>query len=301
MPLVSVVIPAFNAESTIGEAVGSVLTQTVSDLEIIIVDDGSRDRTLEQVEGTDPRVLTIRQPNAGPSVARNNGAQASRGEYVAFLDADDAWLPEKLERQLALMEVRPDVGAVQCGALYVDATGRLLDAIPCVPGPDPIWDCVNFRNLPAFPSSVVYRREAFTRVGPFDTSLTGLEDWEMAIRTAWKCGLSSVPEPLVLHRVHEGGRSTGVDINVRPGPIILERFFRDAAFPDRIRARRRRAYASYYKSLAGGYFQRRKLWRAARWALRSLWADPRQVGYMAALPLRLLRRARARSCATVTA
>jgi hypothetical protein len=92
-----------------------------------------------------------------------------------------------------------------------------------------------------------------------------------------------------------------VDINVRPGPIILERFFGDAAFPDRIRARRRRAYASYYKSLAGGYFQRRKLWRAARWALRSILADPRQAGYMAALPLRLLRRARARSCATVTA
>lgn len=295
MPLVSVIIPAFNAERTIRQALDSVLGQTVSDLEVLVVDDGSTDRTIACARGADPRVTVAQQRNAGPSEARNHGARLARGAYLGFLDADDVWLAQKLERQLARFAADPGIDAVQCGAFYVDQDLRMLEAKPCVDSDDPLWDSVTFRNLPAFPQSIVFRRQVFfERVGPFDTALTGLEDWEMAIRTAWRCRLASVPEPLVMRRLHPGCRSHSVDINVTPGPIILDRFFNDSTFPERIKQRRRRAYAAYYTSLAGGYFQHRRLWPCAKWALRSLWTDPRQLGYMAALPLRVWQRARLR-------
>lgn len=294
--MVSVVVPAFNAEETLRQAVDSVLRQTVADLEVIVVDDGSSDSTLVRASETgDPRVLAIKQKNAGPSAARNHGASAARGRYLAFLDADDLWLPRKLERQLAILKEFPGVGAVQCGVYCVDKKLQVIDVRPCVPSRNPLWDAVNFRNLPAFPSTVLFRSEAFEQVGPFDTTLTGLEDWEMAIRTAWRCGLASVPEPLALYRMHLGNRSRGVDINVKPGLVILARLFSDSTLPEQIRRRRRSVYSSFYRSLAGGYFQRRRYWECARWAVRALWADPRQVGYMVALPIRAAGRRLARS------
>lgn len=299
-PLVSVVVPAFNAEATLRQAVDSILRQTVTDLEVIVVDDGSSDGTCARASETgDPRVRAITQMNAGPSVARNHGASIARGRYLAFLDADDMWLPRKLERQLAMLTERPGVGAVQCGVYHVDENLRVIDVRPCVSSGNALWDAVNFRNLPAFPSTVLFQREAFEHVGPFDTTLTGLEDWEMAIRTAWRCGLASVQEPLALYRMHPGNRSRGVDINVEPGFSILGRLFSDSALPEQIRRRHRSAYSSFYRSLAGGYFQRRRYWECALWTARALWADPRQVGYMAALPIRAVGRRLARSCPVV--
>jgi glycosyltransferase involved in cell wall biosynthesis len=142
IPLVSVVIPCFNYGRFLPEAVDSVLSQGVTDLEVIIVDDGSTDETPEVVARlTDPRIRAYRFQNGGNSAARNHGIELARGEFLAFLDADDRWLPGKLERQLALLEAEPGVGMVFTDFRRFDDHGSSRRP-----------SSISFRNWPGFPS-----------------------------------------------------------------------------------------------------------------------------------------------------
>lgn len=111
-PTVSIVIPTYNCERYIAETLGSIVHQTVQDWEVIVIDDGSTDDTVKIATGFDPRVRVIQQRNAGVCVARNRGFEESRGRFLCFLDHDDYWYPEKLERQLGWMTRRPELGVV---------------------------------------------------------------------------------------------------------------------------------------------------------------------------------------------
>ncbi len=122
-PAVSVVIPAYNEAMFVRRAVDSVLNQTLTDLELIAVDDGSVDNTLAVLQSCEPPVRSLTQPNAGPAAARNRGLRTARGEFVAFLDADDWWQPTKLERQVALLRTRPDLGFCSTATRVVLADG----------------------------------------------------------------------------------------------------------------------------------------------------------------------------------
>lgn len=290
MLLVSVVVPAYNAERTIGATLESALHQTHRETEIIVVDDGSTDGTAGVVAAFGERIRYLRQPNAGAAAARNTGIAAARGEFVALLDADDLWLPQKLEQQLAYFDAHPEVGAVQCGARFVDNALRTLEIRPCVTGGDALWDVVHFRNLPAFLSALVVRRSCLDRNGAFDTSLAILEEWDMAIKTARYCGLASIAEPLVLYRVHAGNRSRDVDLHVAPGLRVLDRLFADPNLPSRLRDARPQIYGTFYRMLAGGYFRARRPMPFLSWAVRALVSDPAQIIYMSALPVRVVRR-----------
>lgn len=184
-PQVSVVIPAYNAEAHIGEALQSLRSQTCQDMEVIVVDDGSSDRTPELVPSRFPEVRFIRQANAGASSARNRGVREARGEWVAFLDADDAWHPDKLRAQLALMQRHPDVRL--CRTL--GAESPLTDLGPIPNGPDGLPMHELFTSLaptlmnPYFTTStVMVRRDAFLAVGGFDTSLKIAEDIDLFLR-----------------------------------------------------------------------------------------------------------------------
>jgi len=119
MPLVSVVIPTYNCPF-LSEAIKSALTQTYENIEIIIVDDGSTDKTRETVERYHSKVQYIYQENEGVSSARNNGIRASHGDYIAFLDADDVWLPDKLKEQISVFYDKKDIGFVYCDNYYVN-------------------------------------------------------------------------------------------------------------------------------------------------------------------------------------
>jgi glycosyltransferase involved in cell wall biosynthesis len=290
-PLVSVVIPAYNAVATVGDAVASVLEQTVDDLEVLVVDDGSDDGTRAVVEAiADPRLHLIRQENAGVCAARNAGIRVARGDYVALLDADDLWLPVKLERQLAVFKQEPDVHAVQAGAIFVDDRLRTLSVRPCVDSKDPVLDTHYFLNLPAFNSAVVFTREKLLERGGYDTSLVILEDWELAIHAARHWGLRGVREPLVLYRVHPGNRSRDVGIHVEPGERVLRRIFADPELPERIRRKKRRVYARLDLMLAGGALRARDWRGCARWGIRAATRDPRTLGRVLALPARRVSR-----------
>jgi glycosyltransferase involved in cell wall biosynthesis len=290
-PLVSVVIPAYNAARTLEATVASALAQTVQDLEIVIVNDGSRDDTLAVARSlSDPRIHVVDQPNGGAAAARNTGLQAASGRYVALLDADDLWLPDKLERQLRVLETELEVQAVQCGAYFVNDAMEVISVQPCTDTGRSFEETLLFRNLPAFLSALVVRRDRILEVGGFDTDLEILEEWDMAIKMSRYCAMRSVCDPLVLYRVHAGNRHWNVDIHIRPGLKVLEGLFVDPSLPPEIRRLRRRAYGTFYRTLAGGYFNQRNLTAFLRWSAAALATDPSQALYMAALPLRRLRR-----------
>jgi glycosyltransferase involved in cell wall biosynthesis len=178
MAKVSVVIPVYNGAATIGRALESIFAQTFTDHEIIVVDDGSTDRTRAILEQYGDRVRLVEQPNRGPSAARNNGARHSSGEYLAFLDADDVWMPRKLELTVAAMLADPDAALVYSDLIVVNEAGEGFRRSHIRPDTAhaPSMDEMLARIWPIMPSTVVMRRSAFDRTGGFCEQLSGPED-----------------------------------------------------------------------------------------------------------------------------
>ena len=187
-PLVSVVMPAYNAERHIGEALQSVLAQTYTPVEIVVVDDGSRDATAETVRRFGPRVRFTAQTNAGAGAARNRGLAMACGRYIAFLDADDSWPPKKLARQVEILEANPG-----CDLLFGQVQ-QFLHGAEDLGSPEP----------GILPGTLLARREAFERVGPLaeDLKLGEFIDWYARAKEA---GLSTRIEPAVWlrRRIHQ--------------------------------------------------------------------------------------------------
>jgi glycosyltransferase involved in cell wall biosynthesis len=195
-PSVSVVMPAYNRGRFLATAVGSVMAQSRPCHEIIVVDDGSTDDTADVVRSLGPRVRYLRQENAGPAAARNAGIRVATGDWVAFLDTDDRWLPEKIERQLAIVERHREVALVSADTAIADAAGSLLvdsnfrrhglqgffqglagAPIPNAPGR---LLCVNFINT----STAMVRRDLLLALEGFDSRLRYGEDLELWLRVA---------------------------------------------------------------------------------------------------------------------
>ncbi len=215
-PSVSVVIPAYNREHTVGTAIRSVLWQTCPPLEVIVVDDGSTDRTAQVVEAMgEPLVRLVRQENGGISAARNTGIRAAVGDWVAFQDSDDEWLTTKLERQLASLVASPSPpNALYCGMIIAGA----LDESPAGESgpaprrhiayhPDPSLRTVSgdlvptlLRTNPISTQTLMARRETLHEAGLFDTAMKSLVDWDIAIRLARLGPIGFVDEPLVIQR-----------------------------------------------------------------------------------------------------
>jgi glycosyltransferase involved in cell wall biosynthesis len=203
-PKVSVVIPAYNTENFIAHTIQSVLDQTYQDFEIIAVDDGSSDRTLEFLRGFAPRVKVLTKANGGPASARNLAIKNSAGEYIAFLDSDDLWVPDKLEVQTAFLEKHPHVGLVFSEAsMFSEENGQRN-----------IQSKIGFTANPTFSflllgnyipnSTVVIRRACVNQVGLLNESLIGTEDHEYWMRIARSFPIAGIPRPLVYYRIREG-------------------------------------------------------------------------------------------------
>ena len=201
MPTVSVVIPTFNRAHLITCAIKSILAQTYQDFEIIVVDDGSLDETEKSIQKCeDNRIKYIKhQKTKGPGAARNSGIDASSGDYIAFLDSDDEWLPTKLEKQVNLFKKDAEkTGLVYCGVELINQCNRIVIErwIPKNRG------YVFEKNLSANfivsgSSTVMVRRDVLKKTGRFDESLPSCEDWDLWIRIAKYCKFDFVPEILV--------------------------------------------------------------------------------------------------------
>lgn len=206
MSLVSVIIPAYNAERYLKEAVSSVLNQTYQNIEVILVNDGSVDKT-EEIAQTfkklDDRVRYISVKNGGVAAARNLGINQSKGEYVAFLDADDALMPENIAEKINLYLQKPEVGLVHTDMAIIDEMGKCTGQV--LKGKEGfilnellLWEetCI-----PA-PSSILVPRCVLEEIGGFDIELSTAADQEFFFRLANKYPVARVARPLGLYRVH---------------------------------------------------------------------------------------------------
>lgn len=207
-PLVSIVIPTFNREGIVSRAIDSALAQSYLCTEVIVVDDGSTDGTIRMLEKYDGRISVISQENSGPSAARNMGARAAKGEFLAFLDSDDTWLPDKITRQVRLLQVaRADVSCCVCNASMIGSqlgqeTGRtsfelsglefhLAEGIMMNPA------SILASRFVLFNQVALIRRAAFERIGGFKPELKLLEDYDLAFRLALIGSWAFITEPMV--------------------------------------------------------------------------------------------------------
>ena len=200
-PRVSVIIPTYNCSPMLRQALESVRQQTVQDLEVIVVDDGSTDQTYEVIREFGSWVTYLRQENQGVAAARNTGIRLSSAPYIAFLDSDDLWLPNKLERQLAFLRSHPQVGLVY-GRMWSYSVNN-----PAKRRLDPQRVSQTFKDLLNGPntvttSTVVIRRECFETVGLFNPTLRAAEDHELWLRIVRRFPIGFIDEVLAEYRRH---------------------------------------------------------------------------------------------------
>jgi glycosyltransferase involved in cell wall biosynthesis len=209
-PCVTVIVPVYNSVHLLPAALETVFNQTFQDFEIILIDDGSTDGSLELLKTYESRARVLTQTNSGASSARNKGIAMAHGEFIAFLDSDDLWDPKKLEMQVAVFRENPETGVCFTDCLYFDATKE--------------WDG-NFRRYPNLngmvfdallvdhfvsTSAVMVRHDCLKDVGVFDETLIGCEDYNLYLRLAQKYPYRFIPEPLVKLRCHEGNLSNNL-------------------------------------------------------------------------------------------
>ena len=229
MPKVSVIIPTYNAAQTVGRAISSVLAQSYKDFEVIVVDDGSSDNTRQVLASNFANVQYFYQTNQERSAARNHGIAMACGEYVAFLDADDWWEPNKLELQVTVMESDPTVGLVYSAYHEVTDTGQAILRSRST-GDQPgvrLFDQLVLGNIIGSPSFVMARRHEVMRVGGFDEALRQSEDWDLWLRLAAESLVAYIDKPLTFYR-----RSSGAQLQRllsrdagRAWPYIIEKLF----------------------------------------------------------------------------
>jgi glycosyltransferase involved in cell wall biosynthesis len=216
--LVSVVIPAYNCEAWVAEAIDSALAQDHAAVEIIVVNDGSRDGTLGVLQGYGDRIRVIDQSNAGPPAARNAGLAAARGEFVAFLDADDVWWPQKLSDQVAFLEAHPEVGTIVSSWQVWEpgADGRFVR--PAAPPlraaaevPQALWCGWRYNELlfdcELLTTCVMLRARTVREVGAFDTGLWNGDDYDYWLRATRVAPVAKLARPGALYRALPGSVS----------------------------------------------------------------------------------------------
>lgn len=230
-PAVSVIIPTYNRENLITRSIRSVLCQSYEDIEVIVVDDGSEDKTDELVRGlNDERIKYIRlEENKGAGVARNVGIQESIGKFIAFQDSDDEWLPENLEKHMHIFEKgSPNIGVVYSDMQRVlkDNTVKYHRSPTIAPGRliDPTTSFYQVCMLGI--QSAVIRRECLDQVGYFNESLPSLEDLELFIRLSRHCHFYHIPEPLVRYHENEG-LSKDMRAKLHSRKLLLKLYFHE--------------------------------------------------------------------------
>lgn len=241
MPKVSVIIPAYNAMDYLPESVESVLRQTFTDLEVLIINDGSSDEIVQwAAQITDPRVKLFSQKNQGVSEARNTGIAHAQGKYLAFLDADDLWEPTKLEKQVQCLENNPAVGLVDTWVVLANEQGIPTNKVWISKAEGDVWKQIVEESLLTCGSTPMIRRCCFETVGVFDRDLCIAEDWDMWIRIASRYSFAVVKEPLVRYRQHSNNTSKNCQVMLPNFRTVIEKTFQSV--PSELLHLKNRAY-----------------------------------------------------------
>jgi glycosyltransferase involved in cell wall biosynthesis len=293
---VSIIIPVYRGERYIAATLDSVLRQTFADFEVIIVDDGSPDRSIAICKAfDDPRIRYLQQDNAGPAAARNAGIRAARGTYVAFIDADDLWVPEKLERHVAHLDASPEVGVSFSLSAFIDERGIPLGSYQMV-GRNPRRPVDCFVRYPLGNGSNAVVRAAVLRgqrqpgaagaqASPclFDEELRQAEDFELlnriAATTGWR--IESIPWPLTLYRINAAGLTADTAAQRRYHMLAIDKI---AAYaPDLVRRHRAASISNLHWYLARSLVLQGHVRQASRAVARAVRARPGNIHLYTAL------------------
>jgi len=252
---VSVIIPAYNCAKYIRACLNSALNQTYTNLEVIVIDDGSTDDTKEAAVSFGDRIRYAYQPNRGVSAARNQGIKMAQGDYIAFLDADDVWTADKISEQVAFLALHPDIGVALTDMEFISEDGRstgFYKRREAYPHDGMILPDVMIRPFP-FPSTVLIRKNVLDGVGGFNENLRRSEDAEWFLRVAMKYKVGLIEKPLTQYR--DVGNSLTTNMQVYETRIcVLNDFFRQhpkvvSQYPDAAKQSLYKAYRDYGKDL----------------------------------------------------
>lgn len=277
-PLVSTIIPTYNRADFVVEAVRSVLNQTYGRLEIIVVDDGSTDDTGGILSEYRDKIKYIYQERSERSRARNEGVRRAGGDYVAFLDADDIWLPTKVEKQVQVLNERPDVGVVYTGVEFIDLHGHPHDRKLCWDAPvrGALYEDLMTHNvIVGSLSGIMVRRECLDRVGLFDESMNICEDLDLYRRIARYYGFYKINLPLVKIRIH-GDNTQRDPITMAKGwEATIRKISVDT--PPEFEYYRDEAIAKILSQIAGLYWRDHRPYRLFSFCVKSVFQRPHWV------------------------
>ncbi len=256
MPEVTVVLPTFNRADMILDAIRSVQAQTFQDWEIVVVDDGSTDNTREIIQAlADPRIRYVYQENKGLPGARNTGIRNARAELIAFLDSDDAFLPEKLSWQVNMMKTQSDLGLVAGDVFFTDAhltplfEARAWESQPTLTLKDWVLGC------PIIVSATMVRRGWLEKAGLFDETMRYVEDWDLWLRLSFLgCPMEWLPRPVTLYRIHGQNMAKHAALMKQGMLRMFDKFFSIPNLPAEILNLRDQAYAHAYLNGAARAF-----------------------------------------------
>jgi glycosyltransferase involved in cell wall biosynthesis len=290
---VSVIIPTYNYGHFLGDAIESVLNQTYPITEIIVVDDGSNDITEEVVKKFGEKVNYIKQNNGGLSKARNTGLENSTGDFIAFLDADDMWLPQKIEKEIAKFQEDDQFGLVFCGMREFDTVTN--ETIHLHLNGEEGWIAKELLLLekPAvigIGSTGLISRETLENVGSFDTDLKHSEDWDFSYRVAKKYKIGFVREVLVNYRNHGNNMHKNLKNLESAVQICFKKAFQTN--DQNVLALRRKTYGNFHTELSGLYFRAGDYVQFFEHMVKALWLTPTNYNRYIMFPLNWLKRKR---------
>jgi glycosyltransferase involved in cell wall biosynthesis len=232
MPSISVIIPAYNAQNTIVETISSVLNQTFTDLEIIVIDDGSTDKTCEYVQAIDDkRIKLFAYENGGVAKARNRGISHVQGEYIAFLDHDDLWTPDKLEAQITALSKSLDAGVAYSWtvSMYSEEEPVRYRQLDKVYFEGNVYAQLLLSNFIASGSNILVRTKAVKSIGDFDPTPISNEDLDFYIRLATKWNFVLIPKYQIIYRTTSISMSSNVPRLEAGGKILADKVFESAS------------------------------------------------------------------------
>jgi glycosyltransferase involved in cell wall biosynthesis len=228
LPKISVIIPAYNSESTITHTINSVLNQTFSELELIVINDGSQDSTLDIVKQfKDTRIKVFSYANAGGNVSRNRGLNLAVGEFVSFLDADDLWTSDKLASQLKALEENLTAKVAYSWTDYIDANGEFLLSGKRINLNGNVYEGLLVSNFLENGSNPLICRKALITLGGFDESLAAAQDWDMWLRLASKFDFICVPSVQILYRISANSVSSNLVRQEKACLQVLEKAYKE--------------------------------------------------------------------------
>ncbi|WP_341526556.1 glycosyltransferase [Nostoc sp. UHCC 0302] len=248
MPLISVILPVYNGEKTIYETINSVVNQTFIDWELIVINDGSQDSTLDIIKSfSDSRLQVFSYPNAGLAISRNRGVIQANGNYISFIDADDIWTPHKLEFQIKALQENSEASVAYSWCDHIDIEGKFLRTGSRITANGNIHAKLLLANFLENGSNPLVCKQALISIGGFEASLNPAEDWDLWLRLALHYQFVTVPYPQILYRVSPNSMSSNVVKMELASLQVIERAFSQA--PQSLQYLKKSSFSNLYKYL----------------------------------------------------